>query len=609
MVDALPPATSAIRQMLAAAAETAGDEDDGDGSWSERASGTYDMAGSGDFRASGSDYSEYDLAEAEVDPRDAYARVFAQCLLSSNTGRRFQLVPRAWFNAFYDFSGMANFEDGAAQQVGAPAADPGPADCTSLIDGETKELRLDLDPGEYALVHEEIWQLVRQFHPTSGPTSLCPQVRRDGKLELELHPITLRLCTAGDHDFVMHRDILCQLRPDDSRTIPISVDDDHNKLTRFSAGKYWTVKQLMQGLRAFTGTTARRVRVSVLAAFPDLTTAVPVLDTEPEDQRRTLHSIGIVDSAVLLVEDCVDFTRPTAVCFAEAAEDDARAASPTAVELTSFSHAVHPASDDDSDGNSADRGRKRPPSVETWYDSTANKTHFYDTFTNTTRFSTVGTGTHGTSYSNGYSSIDTTPSATGAGFGIARGIAGLNNLGNTCYMNSALQCLLHVPALVRYFLSNQYQDDLNVDNPLGHKGAVADAYADLLKLVWSDRLYSAVRPTAFKATIGRCNEQFAGFGQQDGQELLAFLMDGIHEDLNRVVKKEYTEKVEGTLFESDEAAAAEAWARHLKRHRSVIVDHCQGLYKSTVVCSVCAKRLDVAFCTKDQLIALQLGHL
>ncbi len=54
---------------------------------------------------------------------------------------------------------------------------------------------------------------------------------------------------------------------------------------------------------------------------------------------------------------------------------------------------------------------------------------------------------------------------------------------------------------------------------------------------------SSIRPTDFKAALGKCNEVFAGYGQQDSQELLSFLMDGLHEDLNRVVKKAYVEKV------------------------------------------------------------------
>ena len=41
--------------------------------------------------------------------------------------------------------------------------------------------------------------------------------------------------------------------------------------------------------------------------------------------------------------------------------------------------------------------------------------------------------------------------------------------------------------------------------------------------------------------VGRFAPQFSGYQQQDSHELLAFLLDGLHEDLNRVKKKPYVE--------------------------------------------------------------------
>lgn len=45
----------------------------------------------------------------------------------------------------------------------------------------------------------------------------------------------------------------------------------------------------------------------------------------------------------------------------------------------------------------------------------------------------------------------------------------------------------------------------------------------------------------FQTQVGRFAPQFSGYQQQDSQELLAFLLDGLHEDLNRVKKKPYLE--------------------------------------------------------------------
>ncbi|KAK4421450.1 Ubiquitin carboxyl-terminal hydrolase 10 [Sesamum alatum] len=166
------------------------------------------------------------------------------------------------------------------------------------------------------------------------------------------------------------------------------------------------------------------------------------------------------------------------------------------------------------------------------------------------------------------------------------GLAGLQNLGNTCFMNSALQCLVHTPHLVEYFLQD-YSDEINRNNPLGMHGELALAFGDLLRKLWSSGR-TPVAPRAFKGKLARFAPQFSGYNQHDSQELLAFLLDGLHEDLNRVKQKPYIETKDSD-GRPDEEVADEFWRYHKARNDSVIVDICQGQYKSTLVCPVCDK--------------------
>jgi len=113
--------------------------------------------------------------------------------------------------------------------------------------------------------------------------------------------------------------------------------------------------------------------------------------------------------------------------------------------------------------------------------------------------------------------------------GDTRGLVGLSNLGNTCYMNAALQCLSNIPAVTNFFLECP---DLV---PTDIKPNLSLAFRNLVGQMWSPTAPTYIEPSSVLYAIKSAFPAFRGFQQHDSQEFLRCFMDQLHKEMSEPI--------------------------------------------------------------------------
>jgi ubiquitin carboxyl-terminal hydrolase 8 len=133
---------------------------------------------------------------------------------------------------------------------------------------------------------------------------------------------------------------------------------------------------------------------------------------------------------------------------------------------------------------------------------------------------------------------------------IDKGLSGLANLGNTCFINSCMQVISHTYEL-NYFLDNEnYKKKLQKK----YDSALLLEWDNLRKIMWNSNC--VISPAKYIKTIQKVAkikglEMFTGYSQNDLPEFLLFLIDCFHNSLSREIKMTISGK---TQNETDEIA-------------------------------------------------------
>jgi ubiquitin C-terminal hydrolase len=163
---------------------------------------------------------------------------------------------------------------------------------------------------------------------------------------------------------------------------------------------------------------------------------------------------------------------------------------------------------------------------------------------------------------------------------------GLQNIGNTCFMNTALQCLSAIDVFSAYFLSDRYLSDIN-KKP---QSEFVRAYVRFLKSSWEEN-DCIVTPKLLKQTLGKFYDPYSGFRQNDAAECFNKIIELLHDGLSYSVSIKFDVKKRQQMTDADkmDLLSMECTKMHFEKNYSIPVKLFYGQFQNRMICVECKK--------------------
>jgi len=163
-----------------------------------------------------------------------------------------------------------------------------------------------------------------------------------------------------------------------------------------------------------------------------------------------------------------------------------------------------------------------------------------------------------------------------------KGLCGLINLGNKCFLNSILQCLFHTLKLTDYILTSKYKEDLDKTN--NKEFYILHSYITLLNNVWNEN--QLIKPKTFLENIGIIHKKYFSLQQQDSHECLLYILDLLHKPLSYEIEIEIKGDIKNDTDELIKKSLDD-WGKYYGNNYSYIIEIFNGLLFYNINCLNC----------------------